>query len=89
MQDIVLSSYPSYQTPPDALDVPDALACTHQYWADWVGSAPAESERYGEMVTRSLVFLRALTHEETGGMVAASTTSLPELLHGDRNWDYR
>jgi len=40
-------------------------------------------------VRRSLLVLRALTHEDTNGIVAAATTSLPETFGGDRNWDYR
>jgi GH15 family glucan-1,4-alpha-glucosidase len=40
-------------------------------------------------VRRSLITLRALAHHETGGIVAAATTSLPEQLGGPRNWDYR
>jgi GH15 family glucan-1,4-alpha-glucosidase len=42
-----------------------------------------------EVVLRSLVTLRMLTHEVTGGIVAAPTTSLPEDFGGERNWDYR
>ena len=38
---------------------------------------------------RSLIVLRALTHEDTGGIAAAATTSLPEQFGGERNWDYR
>jgi GH15 family glucan-1,4-alpha-glucosidase len=40
-------------------------------------------------VRRSLLILRALTNEDTGGIVAAATTSLPEQFGGSRNWDYR
>ncbi len=44
---------------------------------------------YAEAVTRSLLVLRGLTHQATGGIVAAATTSLPEDVGGERNWDYR
>ena len=42
-----------------------------------------------DVVKRSLLTLRLMTHEETGGIVAAPTTSLPESFGGSRNWDYR
>ncbi|MEW1953690.1 glycoside hydrolase family 15 protein [Terrabacter sp. NPDC080008] len=44
---------------------------------------------YTEAVARSLLVLRGLTHQDTGGIVAAPTSSLPEDFGGERNWDYR
>lgn len=86
--DLTLSWYPSHREPPPALDVTKALRDTQHWWQDWASSA-VPPEIYAKEVRRSLLVLRALTHEETGGIVAALTTSLPEEFGGSRNWDYR
>ena len=86
--DIVLTWYPSYREPPDAIDVDKALRDTTGWWRTWASNCQAP-ERYSDHVHRSLLVLRALTHEDTGGIVAAATTSLPEEFGGSRNWDYR
>ncbi|HEV3472599.1 MAG TPA: trehalase-like domain-containing protein, partial [Actinomycetota bacterium] len=58
------------------------------WWRDWI----AETDYQGpfvEHVLRSLITLQLLTFAPSGAPVAAPTTSLPEVLGGDRNWDYR
>jgi GH15 family glucan-1,4-alpha-glucosidase len=88
--DIVLTWFPSHRPLPEPLDAEAALARTAQWWRDWLGrGAHREHPRYEHAVRRSLLVLRALTHESTGGIVAAATTSLPEKFGGARNWDYR
>jgi GH15 family glucan-1,4-alpha-glucosidase len=64
------------------------LDWTVAWWQDWAAKC-RRTGPYGREVERSLLVLRALTNDETGGIVAASTTSLPEELGGTRNWDYR
>jgi GH15 family glucan-1,4-alpha-glucosidase len=57
-------------------------------WEHW-SSAHTPKGPYAEEVLRSIITLKALTHHDTGGIVAAPTTSLPEEIGGSRNWDYR
>lgn len=86
--DSVLAWGPSWQDPPAPIDVDATLKRTTEWWAEWAARVMAGGE-HAELVTRSLLVLRALTHSETGGIVAAATTSLPEDFGGERNWDYR
>src|SRR3984893_16826927 len=80
--------YASYRDEPKLFDFEKTIADTEKWWREWAGrctfagtSKPA--------VTRSLLTLKALTYAPTGAIVAAPTTSLPELIGGVRNWDYR
>jgi GH15 family glucan-1,4-alpha-glucosidase len=81
---------PSYRAVPAAADAHDTIEESTAGWLSWSCSYKAEgSGEWSEAVLRSLITLKALTHLETGGIVAAATTSLPEQLGGPRNWDYR
>ena len=73
----------------NAVDVTDDLLdATTSYWRHWL-SQSRYTGRWREMVHRSAITLKLLTHEPSGAIVAAPTTSLPELVGGGRNWDYR
>jgi GH15 family glucan-1,4-alpha-glucosidase len=84
----VLTYGPSHLPPPNAIDPEIALRDTKQFWTDWCNRGTYEGE-HRNLVMRSLITLKALTFDPTGGIVAAPTTSLPEKLGGARNWDYR
>ena len=66
----------------------EAVANVTHAWERW-SSKHTPKGQYAEEVLRSILTLKALTHHDTGGIVAAATTSLPEEIGGVRNWDYR
>ncbi len=86
--DLTMTWFPSHRPVPDPVDVDAAIEKTHAWWAKWAEGIEHAGPHHDEVV-RSLLVLRALTHEDTGGIVAAATTSLPEDFGGVRNWDYR
>jgi len=71
-----------------APDPERALTETEAFWRAWSGRCTYHG-RHRDIVLRSLLTLKALCHTGTGGIVAAPTTSLPEQIGGERNWDYR
>jgi GH15 family glucan-1,4-alpha-glucosidase len=84
----VLTYGPSHLPLPAAIDPAQALQDTEDFWTEWCSRCTYEGDNR-DLVMRSLITLKALTYEPTGGIVAAPTTSLPEKLGGSRNWDYR
>ncbi len=85
----VMSWAPGHEPQMPDVDAEQALSATVEFWTRWCDQASYQTGPYREAVLRSLITLKALTYEPTGGIVAAATTSLPEELGGVRNWDYR
>ncbi|MDQ1648217.1 MAG: hypothetical protein QOG60_274 [Frankiaceae bacterium] len=73
---------------PAADDADDLLRVTVRFWQSWI-SRSVYTGRWREMVNRSALTLKLLTHEPSGAIVAAPTAGLPEDAGGVRNWDYR
>ncbi|MGI5328507.1 glycoside hydrolase family 15 protein [Actinomadura nitritigenes] len=66
----------------------EALDRTRNLWRNWIGRSSYRG-RWREMVERSAMTLKLMTYAPTGALVAAPTAGLPELVGGERNWDYR
>ena len=86
-----LSYHPSHRTPHFVPDHTESLGRTISWWREWSRHCRFESvnEHWCEAVTRSLITLKLLVFAPTGGIIAAPTTSLPEAIGRQRNWDYR
>jgi GH15 family glucan-1,4-alpha-glucosidase len=72
----------------DEEEAAEAFNRTVRYWRGWLAKSTYRG-RWREMVHRSALTLKLLTYRPTGALVAAPTTSLPEGIGGQRNWDYR
>lgn len=85
----VLTHTPSHLLP-DAVrsEAERALAKTESFWRNWIDDCSYQGQ-WADAVRRAVITLKALTYAPTGGIVAAATTSLPEVIGGVRNWDYR
>ncbi|MCW2834033.1 MAG: glycoside hydrolase family 15 protein [Nocardioides sp.] len=78
----------SWRALPEPLGFDDRVEATRVEEERWAATC-IDDVPHADLVRRSLVTLRLMTHAETGGIVAAPTTSLPEAFGGERNWDYR
>jgi GH15 family glucan-1,4-alpha-glucosidase len=78
----------SWHAIPPMLDADERIRHTVDWTQKWASKCTYDG-KYRDEVVRSLLVLRLLTHSECGGIVAAPTTSLPEVFGGSRNWDYR
>ncbi len=83
-----LTWFPSHLEEPPKIDPGPLVEKTERAWRDWAAQCTYEG-KWRDVVLRSFVTLKALTHASTGGMIAAATTSLPETIGSSRNWDYR
>jgi GH15 family glucan-1,4-alpha-glucosidase len=84
----LLNYRPSHAPKPEPTDPEQTLVNTERRWLAWSQRSSYQG-RWREPVLRSLLTLKTLIYEPTGGIVAAPTTSLPEQPGGVRNWDYR
>lgn len=84
----VLSHQASTESLQPAIDAEQELQRTEAFWREFSDRCP-DVGPWTAQVKRSLITLKAMTYAPTGGIVAAVTTSLPEQLGGERNWDYR
>ena len=74
----VMSWAPSHDPEMPHVDAEQALSATTDFWTEWSAHAAYQTGPYSDAVDRSIITLKALTYEPTGGIVAAATTSLPE-----------
>jgi alpha,alpha-trehalase len=75
--------------PQDGNDAHVRLDATTHYWRTWLAGGRFPDHRWRSHLNRSALTLKGLTYAPTGATVAAATTSLPETIGGERNWDYR
>jgi GH15 family glucan-1,4-alpha-glucosidase len=73
----------------DEAGVFELLHGTEQYWRDWLSRATLPDHPWRPFIERSALALKGLSYAPTGAIMAAATTSLPETVGGERNWDYR
>ncbi len=78
--------FPSQETSVSSVKV--KLEKTNKYWHRWTKHCYLPDE-YQKEIIRSALTLKQMIYEPTGAIIAAATTSVPEIMGGSRNWDYR
>jgi len=86
--DYFIIGFNEIQTNSIEIIINDGLKKTIAYWIDFVNRA-TWPRLYRDKVIRSALVLKLLTYEESGAIIAAATTSIPEIIGEERNWDYR
>jgi GH15 family glucan-1,4-alpha-glucosidase len=82
-------SWSDHPAPTDRDDAYRRLVGTAHHWQHWLDHAEFPDHPWRTYLQRSALTLKGLSYAPTGALVAAATTSLPEALGGERNWDYR
>ncbi len=85
----VALSWGSKQPPLTSADAYERLVWTAHHWQHWLGRGEFPDHPWRSYLQRSALTLKGLTYAPTGAIAAAATTSLPETLGGERNYDYR
>ena len=78
-----------YGGPRSAPQAAERMEATREFWRSWLRSGRFPDHPWRVHLQQSALVLKGLSHAPTGAFVAAPTTSLPETLGGERNWDYR
>jgi alpha,alpha-trehalase len=82
-------SWSKHEPPTDFKEAYQRLVWTAHHWQHWLARGSFPDHRWRSYIQRSALTLKGLTYANTGAVVAAATTSLPETPGGERNWDYR
>jgi GH15 family glucan-1,4-alpha-glucosidase len=85
----VALSWSTNPAPQTFADAAEQMWQTSEAWRQWINIGQFPDHPWRAYLQRSALTLKGLTYSPTGALLAASTTSLPETPHGERNWDYR
>src|SRR5438876_2016911 len=78
-----------HPAPPTAEEAFQRVERTADFWREWINRGEFPEHPWQSFLQRSALTLKGLTYSPTGALLAAPTTSLPETIGGERNWDYR